>query len=53
MSYTENNDNILNEEIIETKPINNNINLDILTIILMIIMKTLHLLNVIYAVVVW
>ena len=53
MSYTENNDNILNEEIIETKPIKNNINLDILTIILMIIINTLHLLNVIYAVVVW
>ncbi len=39
MSYNENNDNILNDEIIETKRTNNDMNPETLTIILIIIIK--------------
>ena len=39
MSYNENNDNILNDEIIETKRIKNDMNLETLTIILIMIIK--------------
>jgi hypothetical protein len=50
MSCNENDDEILNDELIETRTKNkNSINLETQNIILCIIIKMLHQLNVIYA----
>jgi hypothetical protein len=49
MSCNENNDEILNDEIIETTPNKTSINLETQTITRCMIIKMLHHLNVIYA----